>query len=153
MCLILGICVIYVCIGSSDHLVSSNTSRAPLARLCPPKPTARFFKAQPALTDAAQGLYSLSRQTFHREISWSLDAARFGVRLFLSLWNLAGTPAVWRLPRCLPNFRSIGKFLPRISRLRDFTRFGGKTFYRLVNRGSGFLHCLAGWPLPNLFSV
>ena len=81
-----------------------------------------------------QGLYSLSGKTSYRKISWSLEATRFGFKLFQSLWNLAGTSAAL-LPRCLSNFRAIRPLQHPISRLRDFTRFGGKTSYRLVNRG------------------
>ena len=80
-----------------------------------------------------QGLYSLSGKTSYRKISWSLEAARFGFKLFQSLWNLAGTSAAL-LPRCLSNFRAIQTLQDPISRLRDFTRFGGKTSYCLVNR-------------------
>ena len=82
----------------------------------------------------SQGLYLLSGKTSYRKISWSLEAARFGFKLFQSLWNLAGTSAAL-LPRCLSNFRAIRPFQHTISRLRDFTSFGGKTSYRLVNRG------------------
>ena len=53
-----------------------------------------------------QGLYSLSGKTSYRKISWSLEAARFEFRLFISLWNLTGTSAVV-LPRCLSNFGGI----------------------------------------------
>ena len=81
-----------------------------------------------------QGLYSLSGKTSYRKISWSLEAARFGFKLFQSLWNLAGTSAAM-LPRCLSNFRAIRPLQHPISRLRDFTRFGYKTSYCLVNRG------------------
>ena len=81
-----------------------------------------------------QGLYLLSGKTSYPKISWSLEAARFGFKLFQSLWNLAGTSAAL-LPRCLSNFRAIQPLQHPISRLRDFTRFGGKTPYRLVNRG------------------
>ena len=80
------------------------------------------------------GLYSLSGKTSYRKISWSLEAARFGFKLFQSLWNLTGTSAAL-LPRCLSNFRTIRPLQHPISRLRDFTLFGGKTSYRLVNRG------------------
>ena len=83
------------------------------------------------------GLYSLSGKTSYRKISWSLEAARFGFKLFQSLWNLAGTSAAL-LPRCLSNFRAIRTLQLPISRLRDFMRFGGKTSYRLVNGGPGF---------------
>ena len=85
--------------------------------------------------DINQGLYSLSGKTSYRKISWSLKAARFGFKLFQSLWNLTCTSAA-RLPRCLSNVRAIRPLQHPISRLRDFTRFGGKTSYRLVNRGS-----------------
>ena len=81
-------------------------------------------------------LYSLSGKTSYRKISWSLEAARFGFKLFQSLWNLAGTSAAL-LPSCLLNFRAIRPLQHPISRLRGFTRFGGKTSYRLVNRGPG----------------
>ena len=82
------------------------------------------------------GLYSLSGKTSYRKISWSLEAAGFGFKLFQSLWNLAGTSAAL-LPRCLSNFRAMRPLQHPISRLRDFARFGGKTSYRLVNRGPG----------------
>ena len=55
-----------------------------------------------------QGLYSLSGKTSYRQISWSLEAARLGVAMVVSLWNLTGTSAAV-LPRYLPNFRAIGK--------------------------------------------
>ena len=87
-----------------------------------------------ACQHAYLGLYSLSCKTSYRKISWSLEAARFRFKLFQSLWNLAGTSAT-ALPRCLSNFRAILPLQHPISRLRDFTRFGGKTSYRLVNRG------------------
>ena len=86
-----------------------------------------------------QGLYSLSGKTSYRQISWSLEAARLGVIMIVSLWNLTGISAAL-LPRCLLNFRAIGKVQTRISRLRDFTRSCGKTSYRLVNRGPGSDH-------------
>ena len=85
-------------------------------------------------SEATQGLYSLSGKKSYRKISWSLEAARFRFKLFQSLWNLAGTSAAL-LPRCLSNFRATRPLQHPISRLRDFTRFSGKTSYRLVNRG------------------
>ena len=45
-----------------------------------------------------KGLYSLSRRTSYRKISWSLVARRFRFRLFQSFWNLTGTSATG-LPR------------------------------------------------------
>ena len=84
------------------------------------------------------GLYSLSGKTSYQKISWSLEAARFGFKLFQSLWNLEGTSAALP-PRCLSNFKAIRPWQRPISRLRDFIRFGGKTSYRLVNRGRGLV--------------
>ena len=84
------------------------------------------------------GLYSLCGKTSYRQISWSLEAARLGVIMIVSLWNLTGISAAL-LPRCLLNFRAIGKVKTRISRLRDFTRSCSKTSYRLVNRGPALL--------------
>ena len=55
---------------------------------------------------SSQGLYSLSGRTSYRKISWSIEATRFGFRLFQSLRNLTGTSAAV-LPRCLSNFRAI----------------------------------------------
>ena len=40
-----------------------------------------------------QGLYSLNERTSYRKISRSLEAARFGFRLFQFLWNMTGTSA------------------------------------------------------------
>ena len=91
------------------------------------------------MMSSTKGLYSLSCKTSYRKISWSLEAARFRFKLFQSLWNLAGTSAA-ALPRCLSNFRAILLLQHPISRLRDFTRFSGKTSYRLVNRGPGVCH-------------
>ena len=53
-----------------------------------------------------QGLYSLSGKTSYCKISWSLEVARFGFRLFQSLWNLTG-PSAAALPRCLSNFGAV----------------------------------------------
>ena len=80
------------------------------------------------------GLYSLSWQTSDREISWSLEAGRFGFKLFQLLRNLVGTSAV-ALSRCLSISKAIGWLKHPISRFRDFSRSYGKTSYCLVNRG------------------
>ena len=85
---------------------------------------------------ATRGLYSLSGKTSYRQISWSLEAARLDAIMIVSLWNLTGISAALP-PRCLSNFRAIGKVYSRISRLRDFTWSCGKTSCRLVNRGPG----------------
>ena len=55
-----------------------------------------------------QGLYSLSCKTSYRQISWSHEAARLGVIIIVALWNLTGISAAL-LPRCLSNFKAIGK--------------------------------------------
>ena len=62
-----------------------------------------------------------------REVSMSRDSGL----------NFSNRSEIWQvlLPRCLSNFRAIRPLQHPISRLRDFTRFGGKTSYRLVNRG------------------
>ena len=82
------------------------------------------------------GLYSLSGKSSYYQISWSLEVARLDAIVTITLWNLTATSAPL-LPRCLSNFKAIGKFQTQIFRLRDFTRSCGnmKTSYRLVNRG------------------
>ena len=64
----------------------------------------------PALTFAYQfqGLYSLSGKTSYRQISRSLETARLDATTIVSLWHLTGISAAV-LPRCLSNFRAIGK--------------------------------------------
>ena len=53
-----------------------------------------------------KGLSPLSGKTSYHKISWSPEAARFGFRLFQSLWNLTGISAALH-PRCLSNFRAM----------------------------------------------
>ena len=79
-----------------------------------------------------QGLCSQSGNTSYRQISWSLKAARLGIIMIVTLWNLTGISAAL-LPRGLSNFRAIGKVETQISRPRDFTRSCGKMSYRLMN--------------------
>ena len=55
-----------------------------------------------------QGLYSLSGKTSYRQISRSLEAARLGFIMIVSLWHLTGISAAV-LPRCLSNFRAMGQ--------------------------------------------
>ena len=86
-----------------------------------------------------RGLYSLRERTSYRMIMWSLEATRFGCRLFQSLWILTGNSRLFQslwiltgnsaaaLPRCLSHFRATWSLWQPISRLRGFTRFGGKT--------------------------
>ena len=52
-----------------------------------------------------RGLSLLSGRASYRKISWSLEAVRFGFKLFQSLWNWTGTSAAILL-RCLSNFRT-----------------------------------------------
>ena len=104
------------------------TSLALIMMSVPASPCAFFIYIR-------RGIYFINRRASYRKISWRLEAARFGFRRFQSLWNLTGTSAA-ALPRCPSNFRAMRLFWYPISWLRDFTRFGGKTCYRLVNRGS-----------------
>ena len=60
----------------------------------------------PCSTRFHMGFCSLSGRTSYRKISWCLEAARFGYRLFQSFWNLTGTSAA-ALPICLSNVRAI----------------------------------------------
>ena len=76
-----------------------------------------------------QGFYWLSGKASYRKISWSLEAARIGYRIFQSIWNLIGISAV--LPGCLSNSRAIQWLQHRISRLRDLTKSYGKTSHRV----------------------
>ena len=71
------------------------------------------------LTIAPEPLFT-KRTESYRNISWSLEAARFRFRLFQSFWNLTGT---WKaaLSRCLSNFLAIRSSWHQ-SRLQDFTR-------------------------------
>ena len=89
------------------------------------------------------GLNSLSARTFYRKSSWSLEAGRFGFRLVQSLCNLTDTSAT-ALPICLSHFRAIRLLKHPIPLPQGFTRFGGTTFYRLLNRGPG-----ASWMIDN----
>ena len=52
------------------------------------------------------GLYSHSGCTSYHKISWSLEAAWVGIKLFQLLWNLTGTSTA-ALPRCLMNLKMI----------------------------------------------
>ena len=87
------------------------------------------------------GLYSLSERTSYRKISRSVEVARFGFRLFQSLWHLTGTSGA-ALSRCLSHFRAIRSLTHRILHLRDSTRFGSKTCECLVNRIPGIFMLL-----------
>ena len=53
-------------------------------------------------------LYSLSGRTSYHKMSWSLEAARLNFIMIVLFWNLTVTSAA-ALPRCLSNFKAIGK--------------------------------------------
>ena len=96
---------------------------------------ANFLHSRKNLVDGNQSGPLLTKRTdVLRQDLASLEAVRFGFKHFPSLWKLTGTLAA-PLPRCLLNFRAIRSLWHQISRIRDFARFGGKTSYRLVNRG------------------
>ena len=68
----------------------------------------RWFLHQNRLCLSLLGLYSLSCKTSHRQISWSIEAARLGIIIIVAFWNLTGI-SVALLSRCLSNFKAIGK--------------------------------------------
>ena len=76
-----------------------------------------------------QGLYSLSGRTSYCKNSLNIEAARLVFRLF-------SIALKFRQQRCQIPVR-YNHYNTKISLLRDFTRFGDKTSYCLVNSGSG----------------
>ena len=83
-----------------------------------------------------RGLYSLSGRTAYGKISWSLEAAGFRFRLFQSLWYLTRISAA-TLQKYMPPVKFQDDTIIITSNLaasRLYTRFGGKSSYRLVNR-------------------
>ena len=86
----------------------------------------------PKVTHRDYCLYSLSGRMSYHKISRAFEAARLDVIKIVSPEILSGILAAL-LPRCLSNFKAIGKDYTRISRLRDFTRSCGKTHTRLVH--------------------
>ena len=91
------------------------------------------IRGRPIGRQPLTGLYPLSGRTSYCTITWSLKALRFGFWLFKTLWNCTGMSAAV-LPRCLSNCKT-ARWSHYIVWLRDFTRFGGKTSYRLMKRG------------------
>ena len=73
--------------------------------------------------------------------------ARFGFRFALKFDRQSGTP----LPRCLSKFWVIRSLQHPFTRLRDFTRFGGKASYHLLNRDHGCLFSLS--PVVGIYLV
>ena len=92
------------------------------------------YSYSPWLLSRPLGLYSLSSKTSYRQISWSIEAARLGVKMIVWPRNFTGISSAALLPMCRSNFRAIEKFQTRISRLRDFTGSFGKTSFRFWNR-------------------
>ena len=83
-----------------------------------------LFRTAEAELRICLGLYSLSGKTSYRQISRSLEPARLGVIMIVSLWNLSGISAAV-LPRCLSNFRAMGQVLNSnlaASRLHEILR-------------------------------
>ena len=84
------------------------------------------------------GLYSLGGRTYYHKILWRIEAVRFGFRLFAIALKAhrqhrcryAGQISEW--------YDHNNTILP----LRDFTRFGGKMYYRSVNKGRENVHSL-----------
>ena len=77
------------------------------------------------------GLYSLSGRTSCRQISISLEATRFGFRLFLSLWNLRCTLAACQISEPYHHYNILSRGF-ETSRDLTVSRPPG-----LVNRGHG----------------
>ena len=78
-------------------------------------------------------LFTQRLRRLTKKISWSREATRFDVLIIVSLRNLAGILTAL-LPRYLSSLGATGRVWIRISWLRDFTRSGGKTSVRLMNR-------------------
>ena len=88
---------------------SNDTTRSPIFAWNQSSVVVTCAKLWPVLSDHSDwGLYSLSGRTSHCKISWSLEPARLHVKIIVLLWNSTGISAVL-LPRCLSNFRTIGK--------------------------------------------
>ena len=67
-----------------------------------------FMQTFSTVNSTNLGLYSLSGLMSYRKILWSLEAPRLDVIMMISISNLPGILAA-QLPRCLANFRVIGK--------------------------------------------
>ena len=102
----------FPCINSRNAPISSeiaNTALCPVAADSPaPSAVARAGTSAGTMIIKNLGLYSLSGKTSYRQTSWSLEAARLDVIMVPPLWNLTDISAAL-LPRCLSNFRAIGK--------------------------------------------
>ena len=81
-------------------LISSGSSHSLAARLSSQLLLLRSI--------SSLSLYSQSGRASYRKISLSLGAAKLDVVIMVSFWNLTGISAAL-LPRCLSNFRAIGK--------------------------------------------
>ena len=94
---------------------------------------------------------SISDKTSYRKISWSIEAVYLVVEIIASLCNLTGTSAALLL-KCLSNFRAIGQFWIKISRLRVFKSSYNTTSYWKLKRGPGlvmvYLTIASFMPIP-----
>ena len=78
------------------------------------------------------GLYSHSRRTSYRKITWCFETGNPDLSCFncVEMWQAP------RQPRCMWIFLAKRSLKHPISHLWDFKQFGGKTSYRLVNKDS-----------------
>ena len=121
-------------ISSLASVLKSNKINTPIHRKCPPWLDAAGLQLN---YNPAQGMHSLSERTSCHKSSWSLEATKFGFRLFQLLWNLAGTSEAL-LPRCLSIFRAIEPLVITSNlatlKLHQILRYN---VVKLVNRGPG----------------
>ena len=79
-----------------------------------------------------QGPNSLGGRASYGKISWSLEVARFGFRLFQPLGNLTGTWDACQISERYDHYN-----IQSHGFIRGFTRSCGETSVRWVNRGPG----------------
>ena len=84
-----------------------------------------------------------SDKTTYRKISQGLEGARSGVKMFVLLWNLAGSSAAV-IARRVSHFEAIGQFHIQISWLSDFARSYNK-IGRLIRYQNKALVVVAVW--------
>ena len=86
-----------------------------------------------------QGLYSQSGKTSYRKISWSLDAERFGFYLS-SRSEIDSHIDSHIVAEMSVKFQSNTTIITSNLAALRLQRFGGKTSYRLVNRGPELIY-------------
>ena len=113
------LCVRLLKMTSATMYQTAQTTRKKVKKFDTPSKinTEKHFLAQSPIsvvqpwinnTNSYRCLYSQMVKTFYRQISRSLEAARLGVLIIVSLWKLPGISAV-QLPMCLSTFTAIGK--------------------------------------------